>query len=417
MNGKNNDKKLKRQKTFFLDRFPYIIFIIVIGLAVIIFFSVINKLPLGFFSNKTTASTQESTFDLLIASPAKNQSFELVSANETVPVEIKGKDIENGDYNINIYINNNLVKTFNASPFKFNWNPPQTGTYDIYAEVMDSTKTVIYTSEKVSFGVNIKGDISTDSTTLADVNIEEKKNKILENSNYRSQNGSAIFSLKSYNPPVIDGNLDDWNLYDKFTSFTPTILKENYTNASDCSGVFSSCWDDENYYFFIKVTDDVYNQPYNTNQINKGDCIVFVIDTNLENDFNIPFLNGDDYQIEFSAGNNSGSGPESFIRWPSNTSSKATILASKKGSGGYTIEGSIPWYEMPSVTAADELIMGFTVSIMDTDNLESTELVISSSKQFDFNNVTTLGTLVLIDGGDLQKENQSSTTSQTTESN
>jgi hypothetical protein len=55
--------------------------------------------------------------------------------------------------------------------------------------------------------------------------------------------------------------------------------------------------------------------------------------------------------------------------------------------------------------------MGFTISIFDTDNLESTELVVSSSKQFDFNNVTTLGTLILIDGGDLEKDNQSSTSS------
>ncbi|MCE5329720.1 hypothetical protein LLG07_05255 [bacterium] len=414
MNDRNNDKKLKRQKTFFLDRFPYVIFIIIIGLALIIFFSVKSKLPLNFFSNNTATSTQENTFNLLIASPTKNQSFEFVSTNETVPIEIKGKNIEDNNYKINIYINDSLAKTLAASPFKFNWSPPQTGTYDIYAEVTDDADKVIYTSEKVSFDVNIKGDSLTESTTPVNVNIEEKKNKVLENSNYRSQNGSAVFSLKCYSPPVIDGNLDDWNLYDKFTFFTPTILKENYTNVNDVSGVFSSCWDDDNYYFFIKVTDDVYNQPYNTNQINKGDCVVFVIDTNLENDFNIPFLNGDDYQIEFSAGNNSGSSPESFIRWPSNTTSKGTILASKKGSGGYTIEGSIPWYEMPSITAADELVMGFTVSIMDTDNLESTELVISSSKQFDFNNVTTLGTLVLIDAGDLQKENESSSTTQTT---
>ena len=118
----------------------------------------------------------------------------------------------------------------------------------------------------------------------------------------------------------------------------------------------------------------------------------------------------DDYQIEFSAGNNSGSGPESFERWPSNSSLSGAVLASKKGSGGYTIEGSIPWYSMPTMTPADGLVMGFTVSIFDTDNLESTELVVSSSKVFDLNNVSTLGTLVLIDVGDPSTQDQSPST-------
>ncbi|GAG95798.1 unnamed protein product [marine sediment metagenome] len=47
-------------------------------------------------------------------------------------------------------------------------------------------------------------------------------------------------------------------------------------------------------------------------------------------------------------------------------------------------------------------MLGFTISILDTDNLESTEIVISSSKIFDFNNVSTLGTIVLLDAGNIQ---------------
>ncbi|MCL4385833.1 MAG: hypothetical protein M1326_05910, partial [Cyanobacteria bacterium] len=102
-----------------------------------------------------------------------------------------------------------------------------------------------------------------------------------------------------------------------------------------------------------------------------------------------------------------------FARWPSNAPLKGAVIASNKYSGGYIIECSIPWYNMPDVSPSDELVMGFTVSIMDTDNQESTELVISSSKQFDFNNVTTLGTLIFIDGGDLQQKNTSSSTQTT----
>ncbi|MHB1347236.1 MAG: sugar-binding protein [Candidatus Humimicrobiaceae bacterium] len=412
----NNNNKLKKQKTFFTDRFPYIIFILIIGLSFVIFFIIKDQLPLDVFTKKTTPVESQSSLDLYFASPTKNQSFELVNENETVPIEIKGKNIENDEnYNINIFLNNELIKTLNSAPFVYNWNPTQTGAYDIYAEITDKDNKVLYTSEKISFSVDIKGESPSDSTSLADVNLEEKKNKILEETSYRSQNASPVFALKSYEPPVIDANIDEWDFFDKFSSFNPTILKENYTNSSDVSGVFSSCWDDNNFYFFIKVTDDVYNQPFNTNQINKGDSVVFVIDTELEEDFNIPFLNNDDYQIEFSAGNNSGSGAESFVRWPSNAPLKGAVLASKKGSGGYTIEGSIPWYSMPALTPADEIVMGFTVSIFDTDNMESTELVVSSSKQFDLNNVSTIGTIILIDGGDLSAIDQSSSTTDTTE--
>jgi hypothetical protein len=388
MENSDNNKKTKKQKTFFTDRFPYIIFILIIGISLVIFFVIKDRLPLNAFNKKPAVVESTSTLDIYFASPAKNQAFELVSANETVPIEIKGKNVENNsNYNVNIFINSELIKTLNSSPYTYNWNPAQTGAYDIYAEITDKNNKVLYTSEKISFSVNIKDENSTGSTSPVNVNIEEKKNKILEKTNYRSQNASPIFALKCYTTPVIDGNINEWDLFDKFSSFTPTILKENYTNAKDCSGTFSSCWDKDNFYFFIKVIDDIYNQPYNTNQINKGDSVMLVIDTELEKDFNIPFLNGDDYQIEFSAGNNSGSGPESFVRWPSNAPLKGAVLASKKGSGGYTIEGSIPWYSMPTVTAADELVMGFTVSILDTDNLESTELVISSSKQFVLNDV------------------------------
>src|SRR5450830_271060 len=411
----NDNRKLKKQKTFFTDRFPYIVFILIIGISLVMFFIVRARLPLDVFTKKTTAVESATSFDLYFASPTKNQSFELVNVNETVPIEIKDKNIENNlNYNVNVFINNELIKTLNNSPYTYNWSPPQTGAYDIYAEITDKNNKVLYTSEKISFSVDIKGENSTGSTSPVNVNIEEKKNKILEKTSYRSQNGSPIFALKSYSAPVIDGNIDEWDIYDKFSSFTPTILKENYTNASDVSGTFSSCWDKDNFYFFIKVIDDVYNQPYNTNQINKGDSVVFVIDTELEKDFNIPFLNGDDYQIEFSAGNNSGSAPESFVRWPSNAPLKGAVLASKKYSGGYTIEGSIPWYSMPSALPADELVMGFTVSILDTDNMESTELVVSSSKQFDLNNVSTLGTLILIDGGDPALSSQSSSSTSTT---
>ncbi|MDD3520348.1 MAG: sugar-binding protein [Actinomycetota bacterium] len=402
-------KQIKKSKSFFLDKFPIITIILILGLSVMFFFIVINRLPLDFFSgNSEIISEQSDDYDLYFESPSKNQEFELVNFNETVPINIKSKNIEELDCNIEIYINDKLVKTLEKESLDFNWSPSTTDSFTIYAKIIDPEGTPLHTSEKINFSVNFINEKPTESTTQADVDIEQKKNDILSKANYRTQNANPIFSYRCYTPPVIDSNLDDWEIYEKFTSFNPTIKKENYVNASDISGVFSSCWDEDNFYFFIKATDDVINQPFSGNLINNGDSIVLVFDAELEEDFNIPFLNGDDYQIEFSPGNNSGGGPESFVRWPSNSSLKNAVISAKKGSGGYTIEGSIPWFEMPKMDIKDETVVGFTISLLDTDNLDSTELVMSSSRSFDFNNVSMLGTLIFIDVGDI-KENTETT--------
>ena len=117
----NNNRKLKKQKTFFTDRFPYIVFILIIGVSLVIFFIVKDRLPLDVFTKKTTAVESAATFDLYFASPTKNQSFELVNVNETVPIEIKDKNIENNSgYNVNVFIDNELIKTLNNSPYTYN---------------------------------------------------------------------------------------------------------------------------------------------------------------------------------------------------------------------------------------------------------------------------------------------------------
>ncbi|HHT78654.1 MAG TPA: hypothetical protein GXZ93_02490 [Actinobacteria bacterium] len=397
-------KLIKKNKTFFLDRFPIITIVVILGIAAIIFFTVINILPLDFFSGKSEIITEKSdNYSLYFESPSKEQKFELVSNNETVPINIKSKNIEDVDCSIEVYVNDKLIKTLDKDSLDFNWSPSSSDNFIIYARILDVKGKPLYVSEKIAFSVEFRNKQVTESTTQTNVDIEKKKNDILSEATYRTQNANPVFSYKCYAPPVIDSNLDDWELYEKFTSFNPTIKKENYINASDISGVFSSCWDEDNFYFFIKVTDDVVNQPFTGNLINNGDSVVLVFDAELEQDFNIPFLNGDDYQIEFSPGDNNGSRPESFVRWPSNSSLKNAVISANKGSGGYTIEASIPWFEMPKMDIKDGLVTGFTISLLDTDNLDSTELVMSSSRSFDFNNVSMLGTLIFIDVGDLKE--------------
>lgn len=391
-----------KKHIFFLDRYPFIVLILVLTIGAFLFLVIRNNLPLGFFSESVVKEEKSESYTIFIASPSNNQTFNFVNQNEVVPIEIKAKEIENLEYIIKVIINDREVKTFSSPPYKYNWNPQQSGEYEIVAYIVDQNEQIISTSNKVNILVKYEEEELQQEPT--NINVEEKKNKILSQARYRSQNGAPIFSYKCYIPPVIDGSIEEWAKFEKFSSFVPTIKKENYTSHTDISATFYSCWDENNFYFAVQVGDDVFNQPYTGNQLNKGDSISIVFDTDLQGDMHIPFLTGDDCQIDFSPGNFSTTVPEAFLRWPANAPPTGVNIRSTRLSNGYLIEVSIPWYNLVNYTPKDEDILGFTISVLDTDNLESTELVISSSNQFDFNNTFTLGTLILIDVGNIQEE-------------
>jgi len=386
--------------TSIADRLPFIAVIVIIGLSILFLFIFSQKFPLSFFSGSQSSQTVEETaeYSIYITSPSNDQVFEFVNENENVPVEIKSKDIENLDYKLKLLANEEVIRTFNSPPYEYNWNPPEPGEYEIVANLVDESDSIIASSNTVNFMVQYTGE--TLETIPRSMDIEEKKKLALEEADYRTQNGQPVFSFKCYTPPVIDAALGEWDLYDRAQIANPTIKKENFVSITDCSGIIYTCWDDSAFYFAVTVTDDVFSQNYTGNQINNGDSITLVFDTDLDGDFNIPFYNSDDFHIDFSPGSFSGISPEAFIYFPS----KAPLgleIKSSQSIQGYIIEARLPWENFISFGAKDLGIAGFSASIFDTDYLESTELAVSSSPQFEINNVTTLGTIVFIDGGDI----------------
>ncbi|MDP3011606.1 MAG: sugar-binding protein [Candidatus Hydromicrobium sp.] len=398
-------KKNYKRRVFVLDKVPYILFGAILIIAIIIFLPVRSCMPLNFFSGVQEETEKESEYSLFIASPTNDKVFPFINQNETVPVEIKAKEVENTDYTIKLLVNDSEIKSFTSPPYEYNWNPGSSGEYEMIAQLIDAGGNIITNSNTVSFTVQY--EIEPEENIVLSVDIEEKKNEILSQSLFRAQNtiptGVPLFSYKCYIPPVIDGIFQEWDKFEKFSAFEPTVKKENYTTYTDVSGTFYSCWDDDNFYFVVQVVDDVFNQKYTGNQLNKGDSITIVFDTELEEDMQISFYSGDDYRIDFSPGNFSDILPEAFMSWPlSNAPLRGVTVFPIKLTNGYLLEASIPWYYFPNYNPNDEDVLGFTVSIFDTDNLESTELVISSSKVFEFNNVSTLGAIALIDAGDIQ---------------
>jgi len=405
-------RKKKRKKLFLLDRAPFILFGLILVTAIIVFFSVRSCTPFNFFSSgQETTGDSDVEYTLFISSPTDNKVFNFINQNETVPIEIRAQEAESTDYNIRVIANDTEIKTFTSPPYEFNWNPGSSGEYEIKAQLIDGSGEIIAASNIAN--ISVQYEIEPEDKAAASMDIEEKKNQVLKNAVFRTNNtiptGVPIFSYKCYTPPVIDGSIQEWNKFESFSAFEPTIKKENYTSHTDIAGTFYSCWDEDNFYIAIQVTDDVFSQNYTGNQINKGDSIVLVFDTELEEDMQIPFYNSDDYQLDLSPGN------ESFMNWPSSSAPGGVLISSTILSNGYIIEASIPWYNFPNYMPEDESIMGFTVSIFDTDNLETTELAISSSKTFDLNNVSTLGAIALIDVGDTQSEEEPEEEEESTE--
>ncbi|MCD4669523.1 MAG: hypothetical protein K8S14_03670 [Actinomycetia bacterium] len=397
----------KRKYVNLMDRFPYILVIIIIGFSLIFFFAVRRNLPLSFFSKAaSTAIEEESSYAVFITSPVNNKIYDFINLKETVPIEIKSKQAETAGLKIMVLVNGEEIKLLSSPPFEYNWNPSVSGEYDIIARILDDKNNIL--SESNTATIVVKYEMEENESNIISMDIEEKKDQILSQSTYRPQNtipaGVPIFSYRCYSPPLIDGNFAEWDKFEKFSSFEPTIKKENYSTHADVTGTFSSCWDDDNYYFVIQVVDDVFSQMYTGNELNKGDSITIVFDTELEEDMQIPFYNSDDFQIDFSPGNFSSILAESYMSWPSNAPPRDVKIASTKLANGYVIEASIPWYNFGSYMPSDGSVIGFTISILDTDNLDTTELVMSSSSVFDINNVPTLGALVLIDAGNIQED-------------
>src|SRR4030067_3528718 len=146
-------KKNYNKLTFITDRFPYFIFVLIIVSAVIFTLLFRAKYPLPFFSGGAVNNETESvSYSIYITSPSNDQIFNLVSDSETVPIIIKSKDIENLDYKLELVINDtDEIKTFNSPPYEYNWNPEESGEYEIIANLVDDQDSVISTSSTIKF--------------------------------------------------------------------------------------------------------------------------------------------------------------------------------------------------------------------------------------------------------------------------
>jgi hypothetical protein len=166
-------RKNYNKYTSFIDRFPFIIFAAILVFAIIFIFQFKAKYPLPFFSSSSAATqdTASASYSILVASPNNGEVFDFINKNESVPIEIKSSQIEGLGYKLNLVINDkDIIKTFSSPPYKYDWQPAESGEYTIVANLVDNNSKTISSSNKVNFFVKYTVQTTTTqsiSTTTA----------------------------------------------------------------------------------------------------------------------------------------------------------------------------------------------------------------------------------------------------------
>ncbi len=196
--------------------------------------------------------------------------------------------------------------------------------------------------------------------------------------------------------PTIDGVLDEWKVQPILIT-TVVYDDGNYEGAEDLSATAIISWDDDYLYVGLKITDDRYSQMETGDQIFKGDHVEVLLDADLDGDFAINKLNGDDYQIGLSLGRDL-SFPETYLWYPKVIEGNRlnVVLAGSITNDGYILEAAIPW-QIFTILPSTGRVFGFALSVSDNDqnNQARQETMISSAPARLLSDPTTWGNLFL----------------------
>ncbi len=215
-------------------------------------------------------------------------------------------------------------------------------------------------------------------------------------------NGSVLLAARRDTVPNIDGNQDDWPSSLPYAIDQIVFGQTSWQDTGDQSGNFNAMWDDANLYLYVVVTDDTHVQNDAGETLYRGDSLELQFDADLAADFDEAALNGDDYQIGFSAGASRQS-PENFFWNPRDRRGQPTgiVMATRPSgdNGGYVAEIAIPW-SLFGVSPADGNRFGFALNSSDNDSPGTTEQqsMVSSVVTRELLNPTTWGTLQLVMG-------------------
>lgn len=175
---------------------------------------------------------------------------------------------------------------------------------------------------------------------------------------------------KPVNPPQIDGSLDDWKyaIWVGFNSENELFRGRGvWKGKEDLSVIWSTMYDDKNFYFAAAVRDDIFAPSDNPAEPWRGDMIFLYIDwagTKAEVSSKPGFtkIKGKAMVSDFSTGGKNPRLPESKI---------AIVANTKLGKGGMIYEVEMPFDFLTKETIIEGKVIGFTPGYEEgTDNPE-----------------------------------------------
>lgn len=241
-----------------------------------------------------------------------------------------------------------------------------------------------------SFKINADANAITEN--LVSIQFTDK-NGISESTSINRN--TALFAMdRSKDVPVINGKLNDWQL-ESFTKISDAkslaFKKAKWDGPNDLSLLYSLAYDDNNFYFALKILDQKHCPPLKKHEAWRGDSVQLAFGLGLDGIGNAGLTKRISIEL-----NNAG---EIIIKELSNPppippvvkrvlfSNQLKIKVIRNSNNGTTIyEGAIPWKLITGSAKPD--VFGFGAMINDADNQE--QIVKDSRKTIHIGNGTGL---------------------------
>ncbi|MCX7957718.1 MAG: hypothetical protein N3B13_01570 [Deltaproteobacteria bacterium] len=175
-----------------------------------------------------------------------------------------------------------------------------------------------------------------------------------------------VVSVRTYKPPVIDGDLSDFIQSRPITLNSKDYVKltSDTSGDNDISGIFYFMWDESNLYIAVVVKDDINYNIETPENIWKGDSVQIAFDADFDKT-EMTYDSDGDYEIGFAVVNNS----VSSYRWvsPITAPSLKMVSAYKKSGDTLSYEVSIPFSNLFPLKPVIGKLLGVSFLINDND--------------------------------------------------
>jgi len=213
-----------------------------------------------------------------------------------------------------------------------------------------------------------------------------------------SRRGMSYEAQYQIFPPVIDGDLSDWET-DSYSADAVVFGQSYHSGASDLSATFQMGWDEDHLFIGATVVDNLHVQEASGDQLFRGDSVELLLDTDVMDDYYDNEADNDDYQLGISPGRTlSAASPENYLWAPELLagSQNEVEVGVVETSDGYVIEIAIPW-DVFSVTPMTDQHFSFAFAVSDNDKPETVQqqTMISNAPRRHYNDPTTWLDLVL----------------------